>query len=258
MSQAQDEEARAITDAIDKLERALIVASENGLFEKRKGAKDFKEIDNHITSALRAIEGKGLVPDSKSTRISKSVSSQERQDKDKPNQSPDPISARKELAAAHRLFNSAVNSAPLRWRLVYEHGVPFFAFLLIIIGALAYVWIFHIVRIEDQFLYVPIWAFSWGVLGSVLQGLWSLWQSVSDHWLRKNWLIWYLAIPPIGGLLGAFTYLAFYSGFIAAMGQQKITNETVPVLLAGLAGFSWKWAINVLNDLTKIFRGGKG
>jgi 4-hydroxybenzoate polyprenyltransferase len=47
-------------------------------------------------------------------------------------------------------------------------------------------------------------------------------------------------------------YLAFLAGFISAT-KSTLQDATVPLLLAALAGFSWRWAIGVLNNLTKLF-----
>ena len=107
---------------------------------------------------------------------------------------------------------------------------------------------------EEKFLWVPCWAFIWGSVGSILQGFWWLWQHISEKRLRKYWFVWYFLLPLIGAILGALTYLIFNAGFIAATGEVQLKSVVFPMLLSALAGFSCRWAVELLHELTTIIQ----
>jgi hypothetical protein len=68
------------------------------------------------------------------------------------------------------------------------------------------------------------------------------------------WGVWFLASPILGALLGSIVYLAFVAGFIAAT-KQTLTEPSLPMLLAGMAGFSWEWAVGVIKKVTEALGG---
>jgi type II secretory pathway component PulF len=98
------------------------------------------------------------------------------------------------------------------------------------------------------------YAFMWGMIGSVLQGLYAVWRQVSQRQFRRGWIAWYLALPVIGAILGALMYMAIQFGVVATT-QSGIRNDTV-LLLAALAGFSWKWSVGILENVEKLFKAG--
>jgi len=221
------DEASHVRDAVDGFERTVMIASENGLFV-RQSQVGFEEIVVKVESALRCLDASP----------------------------PDVVKARSDFAKGYDIFNTAVEKAGFCWRLTHAYAVPHFLYLLLVLAVVTYSSLTFKGKLEETFVLVPVWAFAWGALGSVLQGLWWLWNQVSERQFRKHWVAWFLSVPFIGALMGAIMYLAFSAGFVAAT-KSTIQDNTVPMLLAALAGFAWSWAIGVLNNLTKLFAVGE-
>lgn len=224
MSSASASESLQVKRCVDEFEQTVMIASENGLFTRQSSVK-YEDLEALVVSALRNLTGP----------------------------SPDVIKARSEYAKAYDAFNTAVDRAGFAWRIQYAYAIPCFLYLVAVLAVVLYAWFAFAGKLPGQNLaLVPTWAFLWGTLGSVLQGFWWLWKQVNVRHFRKHWLVWFLAVPFIGALVGAIMYLAFLAGFIAAT-KSTIQDNTVPMLLAALAGFSWEWAVRVLQNLTKLF-----
>ena len=206
-------------DLIDMVHRA----DENGLF---KGKNDkFTEITNTIITALEEIAKK-----------------QEKQ-------------AYEKLCIAYNKFNGAINSAPRWWRFSYCFGGPIVLYFVAIALSIFLAWLLFPEEIlNSKILGVPSWAFMWGSMGGILQGLWRLWQYVSSRNLRKHWFLWFLLLPFLGAILGALIYLIYFAGFIVSTGATQLTSEFFAMLLSALGGFSAWWAIDMLNTLTEIIQ----
>lgn len=161
---------------------------------------------------------------------------------------PEIINARENFSKAYFMFNEAVNSTSKWWRFNYVYGGP----IMIYLTAIFIGWIIfsHKVLVE-KILFVPYWAFSWGLFGSILQGYWFVFDRVWKRAFRKCFYVYYIILPPLGAILGAMTYLVFHAGFMAATGEVEIQSDAFPMLLSALAGFSTLGAIEKLNDLVK-------
>lgn len=228
MAKTLDQDSKALEDQLDKLQVALESANENGLLNNDPAK--YQAILNHITDAL--------------TKLNQNP--------------PDIIGARKEFSSAYFEFNHAINSSSAWWRFKYSFGGPF---ILYFVASLAFVflaWLFFGPSLSSsKLLWIPAWAFLWGLVGGVLQGLWFLWQHVSDRKVRKAWIPWYLLLPLMGAILGALTYLAFVAGFIAVTGGAQVQSDYFGMLLSGLAGFGTRWAVQTLDKITSLIQIGK-
>ena len=212
---------------IDELKDDVLFASENELFTRQEVVK-FDDIMELLKEA----------PLSLSTPRSKY------------------FEARSNYNRAKDKFNTAVDKAGRWWRVQYAYAIPYFLYLVAVLGVVLLLVYFRPLPSQLTLIPVPKKAIMWGVIGSVLQGLWALWKDVNARQFRRSWIVWFLAVPFIGGLLGAVMYLAFVAGFVAAT-KSTLQDPTVPLLVAALAGFSWDWAIGVLDNLTKIFKVGE-
>lgn len=226
-----DEDIKIIKRNLDRLERALACADENGLFKNITNAPTFEDIIGNMADAIEALEDKN---------------------------NPKPVRALqawKKYRLANHQYYQAVSSKSFWWRFKYCFGGPFIMYFLVLLAFAFLSWLFFGSRISDSvILWVPSWAYLWGLVGGILQGLWFLWQHVSDRKLRKAWFSWYLLLPFMGAILGALTYLVFFAGFIAATGESQIQSKYLVILLSALAGFSTKWAVQTLDKVTTLIQ----
>lgn len=222
MSQTTEQDTKTVKKQLDKLQEALEIANENGLL--RNDSDTYENIIEGIAEALRELA------------------------KNPPNT----IEARKKFSLAHHQFNRTINSSSFWWRFKYSFGGHIVIYFIVILVSLFSMWL--LLSVDFVIMWVPSWAYLWGCIGGILQGFWWLWQHVSERSLRKHWLIWYLLIPPMGAILGALTYLVFFGGFIAATGDAQIQSESFAMLLSALAGFSTRWAVEILDKLTTIIQ----
>jgi hypothetical protein len=57
-------------------------------------------------------------------------------------------------------------------------------------------------------------AAAWGVVGSLLRGIWYLWKNVNDRKFRKVWIVWLISTPFLGAILGSLIYFLISAGLI--------------------------------------------
>ena len=107
-----------------------------------------------------------------------------------------------------------------------------------------------------RFFDVPVSKAGYGVLGGVLRGMYWLYQKVQRGEFRVQFVWPYLACPWTGGHIGVLAFAVFASG-AAILGNMSASGTDVEgpntlglALVAMLAGFSWKWTIDLL-DRTK-------
>lgn len=210
----------AIKEEIDDLRVRVQLASENGLFSKISNTSGQNYLDDILTRLKE---------------VQKSVNT-------------DPIEATHQLSIAKCEFDKSVEKAGRLWRLSYIYGIPTFLYLTGLFIAFLLLW--HYVDVQYRgdlsIFWVPAYSLIWGVLGAILQGIYYLWFQVNRGKYRKVWLVYFLSAPFMGCLLGGIIYLIFATGYFAT-GQPSIQNPQLPMLLSALAGFSWLWAIEVLN-----------
>lgn len=163
--------------------------------------------------------------------------------------------ARRKYGSACHALNLSVNSAKFWWRFKYCYGGPALLYLLSMFVTILLVWFFFSSSLSDStFLWVPSWAFLWGAIGGIFEGFWWLWQHAWRRELRKVWYVWYAILPIMGAILGALVYLVFLAGFITATGETQIKLQSFVMLLSALAGFSARWAVEILINVTKIIQ----
>ena len=218
-------------DDIDNLEETMVIADENGLFKSSKSTTKFSEIMENMVAACQELDNEQNPPEKRY------------------------IEGWKKYRAAHYQFNDVLNSASMNWRFKNLYGGPFIIYFIAFLVTVLFIWIFFNPQIANtKIFWVPAYAFLWGLVGGLLQGLWFLWQHVSDRTLRKVWITWYLFLPLIGALLGSLTYLIFIAGFITSTGTTQIQSEFFIMLLCALAGFSSKWAVETLDRIADLIQ----
>lgn len=216
---------------LDKLEETMVTADENGLFQNAKKPSAFSEIFNNMAVACQ--------------ELGNEKNSFEERD----------INGWQKYRAAYYQFNETLNSATPWWRFKFLYGGPFMIYFSAVLVTAFLVWAFFNVQLSNMTIFwVPSYAYLWGLVGSGLQGLWFLWQHVSDRKIRKVWTTWYLFLPLIGMLLGALTYLVFVAGFMTTSGNAQIQSEYFIMLLCALAGFSSMWAVETLDKIAELVK----
>lgn len=230
-NETSDKDIKIIKGNLDKLERALVCADENGLFRKEKNGPKFMEIIENMADALKVIENKEIP---KKDRVRQAWKSQR---------------------FANHQYYQAIHAESFWWRFNYLFGGPFLIYFFTILGFTFFAWFFFdSSSLNREILLVPIWAYLWGLVGGILQGFWFLWQHVNDRRMRKAWIPWYILLPFMGAILGALMYLVFSAGFIAATGESELKSKYIVIVLSALAGFSTRWAVTILDKLTELFQ----
>lgn len=224
---AQESEQEKTKRDLENLEEILRAADENGLFlEKWEPKHPHSEILDEI------YKGKNYIKDPAKT-----------------------TEARKQYNLAFNKLYSTKNNTRWTWRATYQYGVPMFIYFFVNAIIMFASWIFYSSAISaSTILWIPSWAFLWGAIGAILQGVWRLWHDIEDQLLRKHLIAWYFILPFMGSILGALVYLVFYAGFIVATGSGQITSESFVMLLSGLAGFSSKWTVMMFERVTDLIQ----
>jgi hypothetical protein len=231
MANTVDENIKHLRDDIDNLESTLVCAEENGLFQIPQNSTAHSEIFDNLVDACRELDNSKNPPE---TRF---------------------LQGWPKYRAATYKLNQTLNSAPRSWRFKYLYGGPFAVYYVVLLTAVFSAWVlFNPSMLNTRILWVPTYAYVWGLVGGILQGLWFLWQHVSDRQLRKVWIPWYFFLPLMGALLGALTYLIFIAGFITSTGATQIASEYFIMLLCALAGFSSKWAVETLDAIVDVIK----
>lgn len=248
MANTAEKNIEYLRNDIDNLELSLVCADENGLFHLLQQTHEKTPADHKSTDDQAGIE-KGKTTPTYKDIVDNLVAASKELDKEKTQDpAPPPETCFTEgwpkYRAATYQFNQALNSAPISWRFTYLYGGPFAVYYVLMLAAVLLVWFFSASTISDaKILWIPVYAFLWGLVGGILQGFWFLWQHVSDRQLRKVWIPWYIFLPLMGSLLGALAYLVFLAGFITSTGATQVQSEYFIMLLCALAGFSSKWAV---------------
>jgi len=228
LAQDKNNDAQYWKDQLDELQDALESANENGLL--KDNAETYKKIMDKITGALTDLSG----------------------------DAPKTTDARNKYSTALQELNKHANSASFWWRFSYLYAGPALVYLLGLFTAILLLWgLFQPVLLNLNVLWVPSWAFLWGALGGILYGFWWLWQHASKRDFRKVWYVWYILLPIMGAILGALAYLIFVAGLISTTGEIQIKSQSFIMLLSGLAGFSARWMVQMLDKITKMIKIGE-
>ena|GEM_PF-2096312 len=183
------------------------------------------------------------------------------------------------------LYNKALYSVFQRWRFANVYGGPMWFYLVgFMVAVLVFYWfhediqVFSLnVKIQQDALY----AATWGTVGGILRWLWFLKDRVTDRKYRNSFRLYFLSVPFIGGLFGAFLYFILLKGFLiltpshspaALTGNNSTSNSTALVIstqtnspgstvtnpaiipLAILAGFNWEFALVIFKRIGDSFK----
>ncbi len=215
----------------DDLETKLNTASENGLFAHQKEVTH-EEILQELMVALKISIQDKITPD-------------------------DYVKAIEALDRAQNKFDTAIEKVGRGKRLLYVYGVPSAVYMFGILGVIGWVVLSppSIFSGLPSFLTIPKKVMLGGTVGSVLQGITKLWNDVDERSYRKLWGTWYLLAPFMGALLGSIVYLVFYVGLVSSTQEPNLTNPSLAILIAMLAGYNWEWAQGVLSRTVEILTG---
>jgi hypothetical protein len=216
-------ENKQIAAAIDSLDQRLLVADENGMFRNQR-VVTFTDCQ---------------APLMKSRTLLKAGKSDEAID---------------QYHLASNKFNEAIESSDRWWKISYRYGIPWFLYQVAALALVAfYSFQYSSVSPESsqQILWVPVWILGWGATGAIVRSLWYLWFQINRKVFRKDWLVWFVSSPILGALLGALVYMLFLAGLLATT-QANVKEPWFPMVLAGLAGFSWEWATEILKKMTDV------
>jgi hypothetical protein len=242
---------------INRIDNWANVAADNGLFDtKQNNDKNiFEEIQGRLKDARKMLYA---------------------------NELPE---ADYEASKALRLYDKALYSVSRKWRFANVYGGPMWFYLIgFLVAVLVFYWfhedvqVFSLnVKIQQDALY----AATWGTVGGILRGLWFLKDRVTDRKYRNSFRLYFLSVPFIGGLFGAFLYFILLTGFLiltpshspaALTGTNNVSNSTAPVIstqtnspestatnpaiipLAILAGFNWEFALVIFKRIGDSFK----
>lgn len=158
------------------------------------------------------------------------------------------------ISRGFELYSKALAQSGRHWRIKYRLGGYIWAYMTAILTAVfffyysdAHLTVATSFPVEE----LAINAVAWGVVGAVLRGYWSLWIAVSENVLRSAWNTYYASVPFIGGILGAITYLIILAGLVTftAGTLTQIQNQIFVLVVAGLAGFSWEFARDIMRKV---------
>ena len=248
---------KSLLKEINRIDNWANVASDNGLFdtEQNKDKNIFEEIQERLKDARKRLYANEL-PESDY-----------------------------EASKALRLYNKALYSVSRKWRFANVYGGPMWFYLIgFLVAVLVFYWfhediqVFSLnVKIQQDALY----AATWGTVGGILRGLWFLKDRVTDRKYRNSFRLYFLSVPFIGGLFGAFLYFILLTGFliltpshspVALTGTNNVSNSTAPVTstqtnspdstatnpaiipMAILAGFNWEFALVIFKRIGDSFK----
>jgi len=224
--EVQPSEIKYWAEQLEKLHIAYDSANENGLFND--DPEVYKTAIAEIALALAGLS-------------------------EKP---PKIIEAKKKHSIAFNNLNQHANPKKLRWwRFSYYYGGPVLIYFIAFFITILLVWfLFENTLMNQKILWVPSWAFLWGAMGGILNGFWKVWQHACFREIRKVWYTWYIVLPIMGAILGALAYLIVLAGLIAITGKSEIESQFFIMLLCALAGFSAKWAVDLLDKITRMIQ----
>ena len=223
-----DEEKRAneLRKNIDKIDTMLNVAAGNGMFKNQPTVK-YTDVQYRLHDSRLALD-------------SKKISDGEMF-----------------LSLAIAKYAEAIHSTTKTWRFVNVYGGPIWIYLTSFLIAIVYFYIYgfdHVIQEKTHFDQVGINSVSWGVVGSILRGLWYLKKNVDERLYRKAWRIYFLSAPFLGGMLGGIIYLLILGGLLGISQQSDaVKNSLLFLPIAAVAGFNWNWAVEVITRIPEIF-----
>jgi hypothetical protein len=218
----EEKRGEALRANIDKIDTILNVAAGNGMFQNQSDVT-YDDIQGCLHSSRLALDCKQI------------------------------SEGEKQLSLAISKYGEAMNKTRKSWRFVNVYGGPIWVYLIAFLVGLAFFYIYdydNLIQQKTQFDLVAINSVSWGLVGSILRGLWYLKKNVDERLYRKAWRIYFLSTPFLGAIFGGMIYLIVLGGLLGISQQtDAVKNSLLFLPLAAVAGFNWNWAIEVLTRI---------
>jgi hypothetical protein len=214
-----------LREEIDRIDNMANVATDNGLFSKQKTVL-YDDIQKYLYAARKNLEN---------------------------NQYPE---CETNTSVALHNYSRALYSTSRLWRFSNVYGGPVWIYLILFLSAVLAFYIYFI----DAYLVhtthitqAAVHAATWGIIGSILRGMWYLKDSVDDRQYRIAWRIYFISVPFLGGIFGGIIYLIIVAGLLSFNGMlvnpNTPNNPLVIIPIAAFAGFNWEWALAIFKRI---------
>jgi hypothetical protein len=274
---------------IDRIDKWASIASNNGLF--REYEKKIKKEEKEEKKRGKKDEYNEKVKENNSEKIHDDIfcEIQEKIKYARVKLNNNELPQSDFLASeALELFNKALYKVSSFWRFRNFYGGFMWIYLT---GFLIGIFVFYYysmdisilnlnVKIEQDALY----AASWGAVGGILRGLWYLKDAVNSRIYEESSRMYFLSIPFIASIFGAFVYFFLILGSYTVLPQVTVEslqpnnmtvsngNESISegpastetrnppppniaiVPFALLAGFNWEWTIVIFKRIGDSFK----
>ncbi len=160
-------------------------------------------------------------------------------------------------AAMSKLFKAELQSDKILKvrgfrRLLILHHLPILSYYLVVIALVSILGFDRPMESRPDVWGVPVLFIAAGALGACFRGVWWVCRKITQRQFRVWFYAPYLLAPAIGAFLGAVVFLLIHAGAMGTSGADgKTPANTIPTLLAFLAGFSWEWAERRMSAITK-------
>jgi uncharacterized membrane protein (DUF485 family) len=185
----------------------------------------------------------------------------------------DYIEAEYKIQQAYSIYNRVENAERwgrhYGWRVFWFEVITFFLLLFSFLGLLAFgndfsnflAKLFGASEATQGLLTaVGFWStFVWGGIGGVVGAMYTLWTHVSERQdFERQHVMWYIAQPIMGLILGGVTFLIINTGLLSLQGGQVAATalredvQLFPSLIAFIAGFRPQFIFGLLVKIIKI------
>jgi hypothetical protein len=210
---------------IDRIDTWLNVAADNGLF-KRQTAVPYTNIQRILHLARRNLDN-NLLSDCETN-----------------------------ISCAIHAYSEALYSTCKLWRFLNIYAAHIWIYLAAFLSIVLAFYLYFIDTYLENSAHIAqaaIHATTWGVIGSILRGMWFLKEKVGDRQYRNSWTIYFISVPFLGGIFGAIIYLVIIAGLLSFNGNMANpntpANPIVIIPIAAFAGFNWEWAVAIFKRI---------
>jgi hypothetical protein len=224
---AEDTDAKQLKSTIDRVDGWTAISAENGLFVKNED--DFKKIQESLRESRNALKSPNV----------------------------DLAKSNECLVFAVKYYSDALSQVSLKWRLLFQYGLDVWVYLVGILATIFFFYYYNIDGLISTTLNIPSLAVDatiWGIVGSILRGIWHLWRNLNDRSYRRSWRMWFLCCPFLGAIFGAIVYLLIVVGLLIVAESEQVDQTEGSLFVMGfciLAGYNWEWAVQRLDKLSE-------
>jgi hypothetical protein len=137
-------------------------------------------------------------------------------------------------------------------RLLVVHHLPILSYFLALIAVVSILGLSNFGAQNTVVWGVPTLFIAAGTLGACFRGVWWVCRKITLRQFRVWFVAQYLLAPVIGAFLGSVVFLLINAGAINSNAASEGGHvNTIPTLLAFLAGFNWEWAMEKISGFTK-------